>query len=171
MRQTQGVPRSKTTQIPRPSRRRGSDDVRRSRLGDFTRPIPIDKKISRRPRVALVAGLGALAVIATLAAIVLVLPHGTWRDQDDKLRQREAQLEELQRVNGELQAEVDRLQTADGVREAAREEVGFVEEGEERTSVMPFPDLPTALPDGWPYSGVTAIIEARRAGPAPTPTD
>ena len=78
---------------------------------------------------ALFAGVAALAVIGTIAAAVFVLPIGTWREQDDDLGQREAQLDELVRVNGQLAAEVDRLKTDDGIREAAKEEIGFVEIG------------------------------------------
>ena len=164
------MPRNATTSIKRPSARRASDEGQ-SKLGDFTRPIPIEKRISRRPRVALIAGLFALTVIATLAMSVFVSPISTWRDQDIDLVQRQQQLDELQRVNGDLQAEVDRLRTEDGIRESAREDYGYVERGEERSSILPLPDLPTDLPDGWPYNVVTGIIAANAAGPAPPPPE
>ena len=106
-----------------------------------------------------------------MAAAVFVLPIGTWRDQDVDLVQRQAQLDELQRVNGQLAAEVNRLKSDDGVREAAREEIGFVLIGEERSSVLPTPPLPAEIPDGWPYNVVSQIFAARSAGPAPAPTD
>jgi len=154
------VPRSKTTSIPRPAGVKASD-AGRSRLGDFTRPIPIDKRISRRPRVAALTGIFALGIVAAIGFAVFVLPIGTWRDQDRDLEQRQAQLEELQRVNNELEAETIRLETADGIREAAREDYGFVELGEERATVLPLPPLPTDLPDGWPYNVVTEIIATR----------
>ncbi len=162
--------RSKTTSIRRPKKAPASK-AGASRLGDITRSIPIDRRISRRPKFALFAGLGALAVIGTIAAAVFVLPIGTWREQDDDLSQRQEQLDELRRVNGQLAAEVDRLLTDEGVREAAREEIGYVEAGEKRTSVLPLPPLPRDLPDGWPYNVVTEIFAARTAGPAPAPTD
>lgn len=154
------MPRSKTTSIPRPAGVKASDDGR-SRLGDFTRPIPVEKRISRRPRVAMFTGLFALGIVAAIAFAVFVLPIGTWREQDVDLEQRQAQLDELQRVNNELEAETLRLDTADGIREAAREDYGFVERGEERATVLPFPPLPTELPDGWPYNVVTEIVDAR----------
>lgn len=162
--------RSKTTSIPRPaalpSAKEGS-----SRLGDVTRSIPIDKRLSRRPKVALFAGFAALAVIGTMAAAVFILPIGTWRDQSTDLVQRQDQLDALVNVNGQLAAEVDRLETDDGVREAAREEIGYVMTGEERRTVLPTPPLPSDLPDGWPYNIVTEIFAARTAGPAPVATD
>jgi len=163
------VTRSKTTAIKRPSTR-ASDDGR-SRLGDLTRPIPIDKQVSRRPKVALFAGLFALIVIATIAAAVFILPIQTWMDQDDDLVQRQAQLDELREVNSELAAEVARLETPGGIRDAAKEEIGFVEPNEERFSLLPLPPLPNELPAGWPYDVVTQILDARRTGPAPVPTD
>ncbi len=158
--------RSQTTSIKRPPKQAAADEGR-SRLGDFTRPIPVEKRISRRPKVALFAGLIVLAVIVVLGAAIFILPIGTWRDQDVDLTQRQAELDELEKVNGQLAAEVDRLQTDDGIREAAREEIGFVEQGEQRSTVLPLPPLPTDLPDGWPYNVVTGIIAARQAGPAP----
>jgi cell division protein FtsB len=164
------VSRSKTTSIKRPKQLPAAK-VGSSRLGDITRSIPVDKRISRRPKFALFAGIGALAVIATIAAAVFILPIGTWRGQDVDLTQRQAQLDELRRVNGQLAAEVNRLKTDDGIREAAKEEIGYVELNEKRTSVLPLPLLPSDLPAGWPYNVVTAILAARTAGPAPAPTD
>jgi cell division protein FtsB len=154
------VPRSKTTSIPRPTDVVAADEGR-SRLGDFTRPIPADKRISRRPRVALFTGIFALGIIAVIALAVFVLPIGTWRAQSSELEQRQTQLDELRRVNNELEAETIRLETPDGVREAAREDYGFVESDENRSTVLPFPALPTDLPAGWPYNVVTQIIAAR----------
>ena len=115
--------------------------------------------------------VGALfaTVVAAVAAAVFVLPIGTWREQSGDIERREDQLGELQRVNNELEAEVLRLETSDGVREAAREDYGYVEEGEERASVLPLPPLPTDLPDGWPYSVVDQIIDIQ-LDPPPEPT-
>ena len=161
------VSRSQTTSIKRPPPQAAADEGR-SRLGDFTRPIPVDRRLSSRPKVALVAGMAVLVIMAVLGAAIFILPIGTWRDQDADLAQRQAELDEFEKVNGQLAAEVDRLQTDDGIREAAREEIGFVEAGEERSTILPLPPLPTDLPDGWPYSIVTGIIAARAAGPAPS---
>ena len=155
------VSRSKTTSIPRPPG--AAANVGRSRLGDFTRPIPVEKWISRRPQVALFTGLFALGIVAFVAFAVFVLPVGTWREQSVDLRQRQAQLDELQRVNNELEAETIRLETPDGIREAAREDYGFIETDENRATMLPLPPLPTELPTGWPYNVVTQIIDARAA--------
>jgi hypothetical protein len=165
------VSRSRTTSIPRPKEKPKASDAGRSRLGDFTRPIPTDKRILRRPKWALFGGAFILVVAATIVAALVILPVQTWLDQDDDLVRRQAELEELQRVNGQLAGEVDRLQTDDGIREAAREEIGFVEAGDRRTTVLPLPALPRELPPGWPYNIVTGIFAARTAGPAPSVAD
>ena len=165
------VSRSKTTSIPRPREPAKASDEGRSRLGDFTRPIPVDKRIFRRPKLALFSGVFVLLVITTIAAAVFILPIGTWFEQDEQLAQRQAELDELQRVNGQLAGEVERLKTDDGVREAAREEIGFVEDGDQRSTILPLPALPRELPPGWPYNVVTQIFAARTAGPAPAAAD
>lgn len=121
---------------------------------------------------ALVAVLFAMAVVGAAAAAVFILPIGTWREQDVDLVQRQAQLEELTRVNAELQREVDRLMTDDGIREAARQDYGYVEQGERRSSILPLPALTfDLLPTGWPYNAVTQIAAAGAAGPRPEPVD
>ena len=162
--------RSGTTSIKRPDSPAAADEGS-SRLGDLSRPIPVEKRILRRPRLAIGAGIAALVVIGAIAAAVFILPIQTWFDQSDSIDQRQAQLDELQRVNGRLAAEVEWLQTEDGAREAAREELGVVEIGERRSSFLPLPALPTDLPDGWPYNVVTRIMNARSAGPAPVAAD
>jgi cell division protein FtsB len=165
------VSRSKTTSIPRPKEPAKASDDGRSRLGDFTRPIPVEKRLFRRPKLALFSGVFVLLVIATIAAAVFILPMGTWFDQGEQLGERQAELDELQRVNAELSGEVERLGTDEGVREAAREEIGFVEEGDQRSTILPLPALPRTLPDGWPYNVVTEIFAVRTAGPQPAAAD
>jgi hypothetical protein len=96
-----------------------------------------------------------------------VLPVQTYFGQDARLEQRRDQLAQLEQVNDDLRSEVDRLRTDDGVREAARVELGMVEAGERRQSILALPDVPTDLPDGWPYSLVSGIAELRRNPPPP----
>ncbi len=163
--------RSQTTSIPRPKQQPKASDAGRSRLGDFTRPIPIDKRILRRPRWVLFGGAFILVIGATIIAALFILPVQTWMDQDVDLARRQAELDELQKINGQLAGEVDRLQTDDGIREAAREEIGFVEAGDQRSTILPLPPLPSDLPAGWPYNVVTGILAARTAGPAPVAAD
>ena len=144
-----------------------ASDRNRSRLGDLSRPIRIDRRIARQRRSTFLLAVVALAIAGALAAALFLLPIQTYFGQDERIDQRQEQLLQLETVNEDLRSEVARLQTDDGVREAAREELGFVEAGERRESILPLPPVPTDLPDGWPYSLVTDIVELRTNPPAP----
>ena len=157
-----------TSTITRPDAPRKATDRGRSRLGDVTRPIRVDRRITKQRRTTLLLAFVAVAIAGALAAALFVLPVQTYFGQNDRLEQRSSQLDQLEQVNDDLRAEVQRLRTDDGVREAAREQLGMVEAGERRQSILDLPDVPTALPDGWPYSLVSGIAEVRRT-PAPTP--
>ncbi len=157
-----GVASSRTS-VRRPQARPSASDAGRSRLGDFTRPIGIDRRITRRRRSNLLLGIVALVIAGAIAAALFLLPVQTYFGQNEVLARRQEQLDQLDNVNADLQREVDRLGTDDGIREAAREEIGYVAAGEVRQSVLDFPDLPTDLPDGWPYDIVTAIVAVRTA--------
>lgn len=144
--------------------RRAAADRGRSRLGDLTRPIPIERRIIRRRRSTIILALAGLGVATALAVSLFVLPIQTYRDQSRALEARAAQLEQLETINAELAAEVQRLRTDAGIVEAAREQIGFAAEGERRLTVTDLPPLPAQLPAGWPYDLVTAIIGLRTAG-------
>lgn len=152
-----------TTLIRKPPGRRASDR-NRSRLGDYTRPIAREQRITRDRRPAIIFGISALVIAGAIGAALFGLPVRTWFEQDQSLRQLEHELSELQSVNAELQSEVDRLQTPAGLTEAAREELGLIEAGERRQTVAGWPVVPADLPDGWPYTAVEQIIAIRTAG-------
>ncbi|CAN5425995.1 hypothetical protein BH23ACT3_BH23ACT3_04350 [soil metagenome] len=156
--------------IAKPATAPRASDAGRSRLGDLTRPIAIDRRITRRRRSTVLLGVVALAIAGAIAAALFGLPVQTYFAQDETIAQRQAELDQLEAVNAELQGEVDRLRTDDGVREAAREEIGFSEEGERRLTLLTLPDLPTDLPDGWPYGMIGDVIALRAAPPAPAST-
>ena len=107
--------------------------------------------------------VGTLTVLVAVVAIVVVLPFQTWRNQDDELAQRQRELETLTEVNTRLEAEIERLNTDAGVIEAARNELGFVQRGERRLSLVERTPLGDELPDQWPSSVVDAILDARAA--------
>ena len=154
-----------TTTIPRPRSRRASD-AGRSRVADLRqRRDRYDRgdRIAPRRRTAWLFGLGALVVAAAIAAALFGLPVRTWFAQDDELARLHHELSEIDAVNSDLQDEVQRLQTDDGAREAIREELGHIVNGERRESLQDLPPLPRDLPDGWPYSQVERIVAVRTA--------
>ena len=151
--------------IDRPETPPSAADRGRSRLGDLSRPISIDRRITHNRRSNILLALVALTIAVALAAAIFVLPIKTMFDQNDQIAERTDQLSELQAVNNDLRSEVARLKTDDGIKEAAREQLGYVEPGEIRQSILDFPPVPTDLPDGWPYSLFSGIVAIRTNPP------
>jgi cell division protein FtsB len=131
-----------------------------------TRPIVRERRILTQGRSAFLLALVALGIAGALAAALFLIPVRTLFDQQQRIDERAEQVTALESVVSDLRSEVARLQTPDGIREGAREELGYVEPGEVRETVLDYPDLPTDLPDGWPYSLVSDIMELRRSTPA-----
>ena len=146
---------------------RAAADTGRSRLGDSTRPVVRERRILTDWRGTLLLAVVALGIAGALATALFLIPIRTLFDQSSRIDDRTAQVGELEAVVTDLEREVARLRTEDGVREAAREELGFIQAGEIRETVLDFPDLPLDLPDGWPYSLVNDITHLRRGGPPP----
>jgi cell division protein FtsB len=158
--------------IDRPAVPPRASDRGRSRLGDLSRPIPVDRRIARHRRSNIALALVAVGIAGALAAALFLLPVQTLFDQDEQIVERTDQLAQLRTVNDDLRSEVARLRTPEGVTEAAREQLGYVEEGEVRKSILDLPPVPTDLPDGWPYDlveGITAVRRTVAVAPAPAP--
>ena len=153
--------------MQRPTTPPRASDRDRSRLGDLSRPIQIDRRIARRRRSSLALAAVAVAIAGALALALFGLPIQTYFGQSDRIDQRRDQLAQLESVNDDLRREVERLGTETGIGEAAREELGFVQSGEQRQTIMDLPPVPTDLPNGWPYSLVNDIVALRTRPPAP----
>ena len=110
----------------------------------------------------LVNGVG-IVVIAVLGLSLFVLPLRDYFQQRDAIAQKTRDFEAMADATEALQNEVDRLKTPEGIRAAAREQLGYVNPGEERVTLVPMPALPTDLPDRWPYTVVTNILAVRAA--------
>lgn len=108
----------------------------------------------------IVNGVG-LVIIALLGLSLFVLPLRDYSRQRNAIAQKTQDFEILADATEALQSEVDRLKTPAGIRAAAREQLGYVAPGEERMTFVPSPALPTDLPDRWPYTIVTQILEVR----------
>ncbi len=105
----------------------------------------------------------ATLIVAALVASVFVLPLQSWLGQKDELAEAQSELSILEKANNQIQAENDRLLTPEGIREAAREEIDYVEQGEQRITVSAITPPSAQLPAGWPYELVTRIVELRTA--------
>lgn len=160
-------PSSGTTKVARPATPPTAAERGRSRLGDVTRPVVRDRRLTTRRRSTVLLAIVALGVSGALAAALFLLPVNTYVDQDTQIERREEQLTEINAVVADLRSEVERLQTDDGVREAARAELGFVEADERRETVLDPTVVPTDLPEGWPYDLVEDIVDLRKNPPPP----
>ena len=162
----------RTTCIQRPrevTRARAERDVDASRFAEFTRPIAKEKRLVKGRGKRLLFALVAVVIAAALMASLFVLPVKSWRQQRDDLARKRNELAVLNNANAQLAADVNRLQTPDGIKEAARQDVGFVVMGEQRISVLSTPDAPVTLPIGWPYDAIAQIVSVRSAAATPAP--
>ncbi len=126
------------------------------------RPIPrTPREHMSRPAIRWVVNGVGLVIIALLGLSLFVLPLRDYFNQRNAIAQKTQDFELLADATEALQNEVDRLKTPAGIRAAAREQLGYVAPGEERMTFVPTPALPTDLPDRWPYTIVTEILEVR----------
>ena len=137
-----------------------------SRFAEFTRPIAKDKRLVKGRGKRLAFALVAVVIAAALIASLFVLPVKSWMQQRDDLARKQTELAVLNNANAQLAADVSRLNTPDGIKEAARQEVGMVGFGEQRISVLTTPNAPLTLPVGWPYDAIAQIIAVRSASVA-----
>lgn len=161
-------PSHRTTAIKRPDAASSSlkvTTVRRSH-NDLTTSVLRDRRLLPAAIRPLAWFAGTVVMVAVIVAL-FVIPVRNWLDQDDTIAEKRAELEVLQNANAQLESANARLQTDDGVREAAREEIGYVVPGEERLTVMPLPSAPLSLPTGWPYDTISQIIAVRSTPPPP----
>jgi hypothetical protein len=110
-------------------------------------------------------GAVSLVVVGTAITSVIVLPLQSYLGQGDEVARLETELERMTAINDDLQAEVNRLRTDAGIEEAARDQLGYVSDGDERETILPFPDLPSDLPNGWPYGVIDAVMSFRTGNP------
>lgn len=92
-----------------------------------------------------------LAVLVALVAGVLVIPVGTWVDQQRDIEQAAAQLRDLRRENDVLEDNVARLGSRDSIEGRARRDFGLAQPGDETYAVAPALPPSVDLPDVWPF--------------------
>jgi cell division protein FtsB len=126
----------------------------RREMGDDTRLI-------QRKRNRNVLMIGAVLIVAALAAALLVLPFRAWLNQRSELAARQEELSALEAANERIEASNERLQTPQGIEEAARNDLGYLEVGEQQLTVLPAPASGEALPPRWPYTIVGDIFAVR----------
>ena len=163
---TSSIPRSpgRVRQASKKGASKGAAKTARSKLAavsDLTRPTPRSERIVPKflGRVALLVGF--LVVVFSFGNSFLVLPLTSWFGQRTEIDSRQAELDTIKKATDELQTEVDRLKTPEGIQDAAREELGYVVAGEARQQIVGDAAASIDLPTGWPYDLVTQIISVK----------
>jgi len=170
-RRTSSVRRSapRTSSITRPRRddtSAGTGATRRpvdGSIADLTHAIGRDRLLFKGSAKVLAFRFGAVVVLVAIVGALFVIPVTSYLRQRDAIAVKKAELAALEQVNAELSDEVTRLQTPDGIAEAAREEIGYVREGEIRLTVLPSPSAPLTLPGGWPYGAIAGAVAVQQA--------
>ena len=107
------------------------------------------------------AGVVGVALGVGLTFSLVVFPMRDYFEQRSMVAEKSAEFETLADANEQLQIEVNSLKTPEGIRNAAREQLGYVLPGEQRLQMVKMPALPTDLPAQWPYSMVKDILRVR----------
>lgn len=102
-----------------------------------------------------------MAVAIAFVFSLFWVPAHDFISQRAVLAQKQTEFDALADANEQLQNEVNQLQTPEGVRRAARNQLGFVMPGEKRVKLLPPDALPVDLPAQWPYTLVTGIVSVR----------
>lgn len=161
---------ARTTSIPRSARSESTESLTRETarqsvpgsLGDLTHPINRERLIFRGMGKRLWFRAAAAVILIAIVGALFVIPVKSYVRQQDAIAVKKAELAALEQVNAELADEVTRLQTPDGIAEAAREEIGYVREGEIRLTVLSAPSAPLTMPAGWPYDAVAGVLTVRK---------
>lgn len=100
---------------------------------------------------------GTTVAVAALFSFVVV-PTSRFFAQRSALAEISAEYNALADANEQLQREINQLSTPEGIRNAARAQLGYVYPGEQPLQFVDMPELPTDLPDQWPYTMVSDIV-------------
>lgn len=137
----------------------------KAKVSEATRSVrrstPSNARILRSKGMRRVAGAVVAGVFVSLVFSLGYMPIRDYFGQRAVLAQKESEFETLADANEELQTEVNKLQTPEGVRNAARNQLNMVFPGEKRVHLLPSPALPTDMPAQWPYSMVSGIVAVR----------
>lgn len=104
-----------------------------------------------------------VALFSVVAAIIIfygLTPFQTWQEQKQTRSEVESQLQEIERSNQSLLAEIELLATPEEVERIARRNFNLIYPGETAYVVLPpaRPDL--EVPSTWPYIVLQGYLQA-----------
>lgn len=127
----------------------------------IARPTPEHSRLTGHRGVQWLLRIGGATVALAAMFSLFVFPVRDYVAQSETLDRKESEIEALADANEQLQNEVNDLGTPEGIRNAARSQLGYVLPGETRIALAPMPDLPTTLPNAWPYTLISDIVAVR----------
>ena len=141
---------------PRPKKRAATSTnaIERDQPGDYT-------KLILRHRNRILLSVAATIVGGALIVTLALLPIRTWFSQNDEIKKGQTELDALNAANAIFESQNERLQTSEGIKDAARKTLGLVDAKEKKSPLLPPPSLSPQMPAGLPYSLVTDILTVR----------
>lgn len=127
----------------------------------IARPTPEHSRLFHHKGIQWALRIGGATVAMAALFSLFVFPIRDYVAQSETLQRKESEIEALADANEQLQNEVNDLGTPEGIRNAARSQLGYVLPGETRIALAPMPDLPTTLPNAWPYTLISDIVAIR----------
>jgi cell division protein FtsB len=105
---------------------------------------------------------GAVVTVLLVAVLLFaVFPTRTWLAQRKETSASQQELQQLQQERATTRAMKAKLETDEYIERRAKEDLGYVHEGEEPYNILPAPTDPIGLPEGWPFTGVERVFGAR----------
>lgn len=121
---------------------------------------PSKGRARRAPRRTLLV----IATLLTVAGALLAVPAQGYLEQRGEVATRAAELDELERSNADLRAQLERLDDPVEIERLARRDHGLVAPGEESYSILPPSTAGVVLPRGWPFDRVAGPLESATTG-------
>ena len=104
--------------------------------------------------------LGVVLMIA-FAVTMFVFPVRTWLHQREVLADKKNEYAAYEDIVEQLQDQVLYLRTPEGLRDAIRTQLGYLQPNERRLPMMDIPALSATLPERWPYTLVSGALVVR----------
>ena len=108
--------------------------------------------------------VAAGVILAVIIGLVLfVFPVRDYFSQRDQIAKANTEFTALEDANEAIQADIQRLETPEGIKETARRDLGYLLPGERRLALLQLPGVTGVLPATWPYDTVGSILAIRAA--------
>jgi cell division protein FtsB len=128
---------------------------------ELTRPVPRDSRLFQRRSTRIIIVVAGAILVLIVGLVLFAFPIRDYFTQHQSITRTEAEFAALEDANEQIQADIQRLETPSGIKEAARRELGYLLPGERRLALLDLPAVTGTLPTGWPYNVVGAILAVR----------